>query len=108
MLPSTRGLYYFRLRRVEEGEKLRLPRKYARTLLTWTRLDVRGNLCFREDIGRFVSIRGSLAGRGTGLFMMDTASVHHEGGGRRNRGIFFFFCRRKKKILKLVDLGFAN
>lgn len=107
MLPSTRGLYYFRLRRVEEGEKLRLPRKYARTLLTWTRLDVRGNLCFREDIGRFVSIRGSLAGRGTGLFMMDTASVHHGGGGE---GIveFFFFCRRKKKILKLVDLGFAN
>lgn len=107
MLPSTRGLYYFRLRRVEEGEKLRLPRKYARTLLTWTRLDVRGNLCFREDIGRFVSIRGSLAGRGTGLFMMDTTSVHHEGGGE---GIveFFFFCRRKKKILKLVDLGFAN
>lgn len=107
MLPSTRGLYYFRLRRVEEGEKLRLPRKYARTLLTWTRLDVRGNLCFREDIGRFVSIRGSLAGRGTGLFMMDTASVHHGGGGE---GIveFFFFCRRKEKILKLVDLGFAN
>lgn len=94
MLPSTRGLYYFRLRRVEEGEKLRLPRKYARTLLTWTRLDVRGNLCFREDIGRFVSIRGSLAGRGTGLFMMDTASVHHEGGGE---GIveFFFFLQTK-------------